>query len=155
MSERPWFAQNEIWGTKEEESFLKFFDQVIENLKERYYQIAVLRNERHFKIFNFDDGQAFEPDFVMFLREKKTKKEILYQIFVEPKGDQFLDEDGLFTKGREGWKEKFLLQIADKHKLNLDDFKVQNTDFKLVGLPFYNEGLKERFEESFHEMVKI
>ena len=152
LSERSWFAQNEIWGTQEEESFLKFFDQVVENLKEKYYQIAVLRNEGHFKIFNFDDGQAFEPDFVMFLKEKKTKKEVLYQIFVEPKGDQFLDEDGLFVKGREGWKEKFLLQIADKHKLDLNDFKVQNVNFRLVGLPFYNEGLKERFEESFHKL---
>ncbi|KKW33613.1 MAG: Type III site-specific deoxyribonuclease [Parcubacteria group bacterium GW2011_GWA2_53_21] len=154
LSDRPWFAQNEIWGTKEEELFLKFFDEVAENLKQRYNQIAVLRNERHFKIFNFDDGQAFEPDFVMFLKERKTKKEVLYQIFVEPKGDQFLDEDGLFAKGRDGWKEKFLLQIVDKFKLNFNDFKVQNMEFKLIGLPFYNEGLKERFEESFHELVK-
>lgn len=154
LPECTWFAQNEIWGTKEEESFLKFFDEVVANLKQKYDQIAVMRNERHFKIFNFDDGAAFEPDFVLFLKEKKTKKEVLYQVFVEPKGDQFLDEDGQFAKGREGWKEKFLLQIADKFQLTLDDFKVQNTDFKLIGLPFYNEGLKERFEESFHELVR-
>lgn len=153
LSERPWFAQNEIWGTNEEESFLRFFDGVVENLKRKYDQIAVVRNERHFKIFNFDDGQAFEPDFVMFLKEKKTKKEVMYQIFVEPKGDQFLDEDGLFSKGREGWKEKFLLQIAEKYKIKSDTFKALDGDFKLLGLPFFNENLKARFEENFNGMV--
>lgn len=153
LPECAWFTQNEIWGTKEEESFLRFFDDVVATLKQKYDQIAVLRNERHFKIFNFDDGAAFEPDFVLFLKEKKKKREVLYQVFVEPKGDQFLDEDGQFAKGREGWKEKFLLKIADKFQLTLDDFKTQNTDFKLIGLPFYNEGLKEQFEESFHKIV--
>lgn len=150
---RQWFAQNEIWGTKEEESFLKFFDTVAEDLKKKYSQLAVVRNERHFKIFNFDDGRPFEPDFVLFLRDKKTKKEMLYQVFIEPKGDQFLDEDGLFQKGKEGWKENFLLQIADKYRLDLDHFKIQNKDFKLIGLSFYNEGLKERFEEVFEKQL--
>ena len=151
---RKWFAQNEIWGTSEEESFLNFFDEVAENLKKKYSQFAVMRNERYFKIFNFEDGQPFEPDFVLFLKEKKTEKELLYQVFVEPKGDQFLDEDGLFEKGKEGWKEKFLIQIAEKHKLKLDDFKIKNKKFKLIGLPFYNDGLKERFEEGFNKMLK-
>lgn len=154
LENRKWFAQNEIWGTSEEESFLKFFDEVEENLKKKYSQFAIMRNERHFKIFNFEDGQAFEPDFVLFLKEKKTKKEILYQVFIEPKGSQYLDEDGLFAKGKEGWKEKFLMQIAEKYKLNLDDFKIENKEFKLIGLPFYNEDLKERFEESFSELIK-
>ena len=48
---------------------------------------------------------------------------------------------------------KFLLKIADKFQLTLDDFKTQDTDFKLVGLPFYNEGLKERFKEGFHQLI--
>lgn len=151
---RSWFAQNEIWGTGEEESFLKFFDETADNLKKKYDQVAVMRNEKHFKIFNFDDGQPFEPDFILFLKEKKTKKELLWQVFIEPKGDQFLDEDGGFQKGKEGWKEKFLLHIVEKYKLDLEKFTMQNKDFKLVGLPFYNEGLKEKFEESFNELIK-
>lgn len=151
---RGWFAQNEIWGTGEEESFLKFFDETVDSLKKKYEQVAVMRNEKHFKIFNFDDGQPFEPDFVLFLREKKTKKELLWQVFIEPKGNQFLDEDGEFQKGKEGWKEKFLLQIAENYNLDLGKFTIQNKDFKLVGLPFYNEDLKEKFEESFNELIK-
>ncbi|MFA7319520.1 MAG: DEAD/DEAH box helicase family protein [Parcubacteria group bacterium] len=154
LSARSWFAQNEIWGTGEEELFLKFFDETVDGLNKKYDQVAVMRNERHFKIFNFEDGQPFEPDFVLFLKEKKTKKELLWQVFIEPKGDQFLDEDGGFQKGKEGWKEKFLLQIADKYKLDLDKFKIENKDFKLIGLPFFNESLKEKFEKSFFELVK-
>lgn len=154
LSERKWFAQNEIWGTREEESFLKFFDEAVESFKKKYSQVALMRNENHFKLFNFSDGQPFEPDFVLFLKEKKTQKELLYQVFIEPKGDQFLDEDGGFEKGKEGWKERFLLQIAEKYKLDLDNFKIENKNFKLIGLPFFNEGLKEKFEERFYKAVK-
>ena len=38
-----------------------------------YDGIYLVRNERHFKIYNFDDGQAFDSDFVLFLREKSSR----------------------------------------------------------------------------------
>ena len=60
-------------------------DRQIDILKEKYEGIYLIRNERHFKIYSFSEGQAFEPDFVLFLQEKNG--DILsYQIFIEPKG---------------------------------------------------------------------
>lgn len=148
---KEWFAQNEIWGTTEEEDFMKFFDLVVNELKKKYSDIGLIRNEQHFKIYSFNEGFAFSPDFVLFLTEKKSKKEVVYQIFIEPKGDLFLDKNKQFEESQEGWKQKFLLDIEKKHKT---DLKIENKDFKLIGLRFYNQGntnpnLKETFEEDF------
>ncbi|PIR46876.1 MAG: type III deoxyribonuclease [Candidatus Vogelbacteria bacterium CG10_big_fil_rev_8_21_14_0_10_45_14] len=154
FSTRDWFAQNEIWGTSEEESFLRFIDETITKLKRKYQDIALLRNEQFFKIYSFENGEPFYPDFVLFLTEKKTKQEVMYQIFVEPKGDGSLDEDSQFEKSKEGWKQEFLLEIERDNGLDLDIFKIENKEFRLIGLPFFNEGqvniaLREKFEEVF------
>lgn len=147
FSSRDWFAQNEIWGTSEEESFLRFIDEAITKLKKKYKDIALLRNEQFFKIYNFENGEPFYPDFVLFLTEKKTKQEVMYQIFVEPKGDYLI----LYDK----WKEDFLLQIEKNFKVDLE---IKNKDFRLIGLPFFNEGqmnsaLHKKFEEVFNKII--
>lgn len=155
LSDKKWFAQNEIWGTSEEESFVSFFDTVATKLEEKYEEIGLLRNEQHFKVYSFNEGLAFSPDFALFLKEKKSKKEVIYQVFIEPKGDQFLDKDGKFDLSQEGWKQKFLMEIEKVGKVEL---KFENKDFKLFGLPFFNEGntnrkLKDIFEESFNTKI--
>lgn len=155
LEEFDWFAQDRLWGTSEEEAFVKFMHDSIDELKQKYASVVLIRNEQFFKIYNFEDGDAFSPDFVLFLTDKKTKKEIGYQIFVEPKGDGLIDENNRFEKSKEGWKQKFLLQIEKEHEVN---FKLKNKDFKLIGLPFYNEGkknpeLRDEFEEVFKDKI--
>ncbi len=155
FSSREWFAQNEIWGTSEEESFLRFIDETVTKLKKKYQDIALLRNEQFFKIYSFADGEPFYPDFVLFLTEKKTKQEVMYQIFIEPKGDQFLDAQNTFEQSKEVWKQKLLIEIAKNHTV---DLKLENKDFRLIGLPFFNEGqvnsvLREKFEEVFEKQL--
>jgi len=155
FSSRDWFAQNEIWGTSEEEAFLRFFDEAVSKLKKKYRDIALLRNEQFFKIYNFADGEPFYPDFVLFLTEKKTKQEIVYQVFIEPKGNQFLDAQNTFEQSKEGWKQKLLIEIEKSHTV---DLKLENKDFRLIGLPFFNEGqvngaLREKFEEMFNKQM--
>src|SRR3989339_718047 len=155
FSSRDWFAQNEIWGTSEEESFLRFIDETITELQQKYQDVALLRNEQFFKIYSFENGEPFYPDFVLFLTEKKTKQEVMYQIFVEPKGDQFLDAQNTFEQSKEGWKQKLLIEIEKNHTV---DLKIENKDFRLIGLPFFNEGqvnsaLREKFEEVFEKKL--
>jgi len=155
FSSRDWFAQNEIWGTSEEESFLRFIDETVTKLKKKYQDIALLRNEQFFKIYSFENGEPFYPDFVLFLTEKKTKQEVMYQIFIEPKGDQFLDAQNTFEQSKEGWKQKLLIEIEKSHTV---DLKIENKDFLLIGLPFFNEGkvnnaLREKFEETFDKKL--
>ncbi|MCD6412858.1 MAG: type III deoxyribonuclease, partial [Elusimicrobia bacterium] len=147
LSSKDWYAQTGLYGTSEEKDFIKFIDAFIERLQRKYSDIALLRNERFFQIFDFDDGRAFEPDFILLLK-KRNHKISIYQIFIEPKGNQFKDNKGGFENSKEGWKQKFLLEIEKNAITNL---KLENKRFKLLGLPFYNEKLKKDFKEALEK----
>ena len=144
LAEKDWYAQNKFYGTDEEQKFISFIDGFIEKLRQRYSDIALLRNEKFFQVFDFDEGRPFEPDFIMILK-KRNKVISIYQIFIEPKGDQFKDNQGRFENSKEGWKQDFLLALENKAET---DLKSENKYFKLIGLPFYNEKLKKEFEEA-------
>ncbi|MDI6883470.1 MAG: type III deoxyribonuclease, partial [Patescibacteria group bacterium] len=149
LAEKDWYAQNEFYGTDEEQNFINFIDGFIEKLRQKYSDIALLRNEKFFQVFDFNEGRPFEPDFIMILK-KRNKVISIYQIFIEPKGDQFKDNQGRFEKSKEGWKQEFLLKMEGKADT---DLKLENKYFKLVGLPFYNEKLKKEFEEALENKI--
>lgn len=149
LADKDWYAQNDLYGTSEERDFIKFIDEAIEKLRQKYSEIALLRNERFFQVFDFDEGRAFEPDFIMILK-KRNRAISIYQIFIEPKGDQFKDSQGKFENSKEGWKQKFLLGMEEKADT---DLKLENKHFKLMGLPFYNEKLKKDFEEALENKI--
>jgi len=149
LAKKNWYAQNEFYGTDEEQKFISFIDGFIEKLRERYSDIALLRNEKFFQVFDFNEGRPFEPDFLMILK-KRNKVISIYQIFIEPKGDQFKDKHGKFKDSKEGWKEDFLLELENRAET---DLKLENKYFKLIGLPFYNENLKKEFEEAIKKKI--
>jgi type III restriction enzyme len=149
LAQKDWYAQNEFYGTDEEQKFIKFIDGFIGKLRQKYSDIALLRNEKFFQVFDFDEGRAFEPDFIMILK-KSNKVTSIYQLFVEPKGNQFKDKQGRFENSKEGWKQDFLLMLENRAET---DLKLENKHFKLVGLPFYNEELEEEFEEALENKL--
>jgi len=149
LADRDWYAQTGFYGTDEEQNFISFIDGFIEKLRQKYSDIALLRNEKFFQVFGFEDGGVFEPDFIMLLKRRNHVVSI-YQIFIEPKGNQFKDRRGKFEDSKEGWKQKFLLELETKADT---DFKLENTKFKLIGLPFYNEQLKREFEEALESKI--
>jgi type III restriction enzyme len=65
------------------------------------------------------------------MTEQGTQKEIVYQLFIEPKGEPYL----LLDK----WKEDFLEDIETEQRVEL----FQTKEYKLIGMPFYNKTLKE------------
>ena len=108
-----------------------------------YDEVFLIRNERHFKIYNFDDGRALEPDFVLFLVNNKKENYDHYQVFVEPKGGHLLQQDE--------WKEKFLLSLQ---KENLVEQLWRDKKYIIWGMPFYNEVLrKEQFENGLQQLL--
>lgn len=144
LSNRDWFAFNENYGTSEEKYLVKYIDEMIEDLQQRYDEVYLVRNERHFRIYSFDDGRPFEPDFVLFLKRKEEQINLTYQVFIEPKGDHLLEKDE--------WKENFLKQLKDRHHI---DQVWQGKHFTLWGLPFYNNNLAHtEFEPAFEELLK-
>ena len=67
---------------------------------------------------------------VLFLKKEVEKKFIFYQIFIEPKGQHLIKNDS--------WKQDFFMQIEKEYKL---ETVFENKEYKLVGMPFYNETL--------------
>ena len=147
VAEADWYIYDENYGTSEEKYFIKYIEQVLELLKQKYTDIYLLRNEKLFKIYNFKDGSAFEPDFVLFMKEKKTEKKLSYQLFIEPKGDGYIANDQ--------WKEDFLNEINIKAKVKKVELLYEDDKFKIFGLPFYNYQTRHKFETKFKEVLKV
>jgi type III restriction enzyme len=142
VSAKDWFAFNTIYGTSEEKSFVRMLDRQMQKLQAQYEQIYLLRNEGHFAIYNYADGQAFQPDFVLFLREKGGKL-LIYQLFIEPKGRHLKEHDR--------WKETFLEEITKDFggkALTFEDRK-----YRLTGVPFYNNEDENRFRASLESVL--
>ena len=146
VSDKKWYVFNANYGTSEEKAFVRTLDAQIGELKEKYDGIYLVRNERHFKIYNFDDGQAFEPDFVLFLREKNGNT-LIRQIFIEPKGK--------YLQKYEKWKADFLKQIKEKFAGEVLEFKTQSRTqkYRLIGVPFYNNQDENQFRESLESVL--
>ena len=122
------------------------------NFESKYEKVFLLRNEEVYKIYDFEKGRGFQPDFLLFL--KSTKQEVYYQVFIEPKGSQFEDASGNFKDGKEGWKETFLEQITKKYN-HEPLLKHENKHYKLVGLPLYNIKNDGLFKKSINEHLSI
>lgn len=144
LSNQKWYVYDENYGTSEEKYLIKFIKDNMHLLEERYDEIFFVRNEKIFKIHRFSDGKVTEPDFVLFLKEKTRKKVIAYQIFIEAKGEHLLSDDK--------WKEDFLKEIESNYKVSV---LADNTQFKIIGLPFYNENKKFEFANEFNKKFKL
>lgn len=138
LAEKDWYVYDEHYGTKEEKQFVHFIHSMMTDLEKRYAEVRLLRNERLFKLYRFADGAALEPDFVLFLREAKGKQATIYQLFVEPKGEQLIAKDQ--------WKEDFLREVAGEYKVKT---LFENATYKISGLPFYTHEQNERFRAEF------
>ena len=145
-----WYVMDDFTCTNEEVGLLEFVKNRILNLKEKYNEVYLLRNEEVYKIYDFEKGRGFQPDFLLFL--KGDRNNLYYQIFIEPKGGQFADKEGGFKESKEGWKEEFLQKITDKYG-NGDLLKAESKEYKLIGLPLFNKKTKNVFEEAFNEQL--
>lgn len=116
----------------------------MDDLRKIYSKIYLVRNEREFHLYSFDDGERFEPDYVLFLQKKKTDGYEQMQIFIEPKGTHLLEKDA--------WKERFLLQMKDE-AIPVKIFKDDN-DYRIWGFHFYNENTRMKdFDDDFRELL--
>jgi type III restriction enzyme len=145
VSIKEWFAFNTIYGTSEEKAFVRMLDRHIEKLKEKYESIYLVRNEGHFAIYNFSDGRTFQPDFVLFLHEKSGRS-LTYQLFIEPKGAHLTDKDR--------WKETFLKEIKEEFGNKVLKFE-DESKYRLVGVPFYNNADENIFRENLYSVFEV
>lgn len=152
MAKKEFYAQNVlIADSKLEIDFAtKQIEEVIEYLKNRGYEnIYLFRNDQDLAIYNFEDGQAFYPDFILICEYKS--KFMHYQIFIEPKGEY------IKYSPKEEAKEKLLLSLEKEALLEKDSFKFDTDKYILFGMRFFtdkdnpkdwNNELKNKFKDA-------
>lgn len=144
LSKCDWFVFNENYGTSEEKYFVRYLNTMIVDLKSVYDDVYLFRNEKHFKLYTFDDGRAFEPDFLLLLTKQEQELELTYQVFIEPKGAHLFEGDA--------WKQKFLRDLKATHKI---EQVWKSKEFIVWGLPFYNhKSSKSDFIPEFEKLLK-
>jgi type III restriction enzyme len=138
LSDKPWYVFSDCFGTSEEKYFVKYIDKIYNQLREKYDEVYLVRNERFFKLYNFDDGRALEPDFVLFLHQKSKPKSLHYQVFIEPKGGHLKETDA--------WKQNFLVSLKKEDKI---EQLWEDKKYIIWGMPFYNNSEELSFGDEF------
>lgn len=135
-----WHVFDESYGTDQEKYLIRFIHDHKDLLRKRFEEFYLVRNEKMVTIYSFDSGRAFEPDFILFLREKGNDAITTIQVFIEPKGRKLMPD--------ERWKEDFLAQIGDRFELAT---LFRGRDYIIRGLPFYNSSsaAAPMFQDSF------
>ena len=133
LSKEDWFAFEDNYGTSEEKAFVAYFKSYVDTLKKKYDKIYLIRNERQLRIYSFDGGERFEPDYVLFLRAHADIGYEQIQVFIEPKGTHLIENDK--------WKEDFLLELKSQAipVVKLAD----DNEYKIWGFHFFNQDIRE------------
>jgi type III restriction enzyme len=128
LSKENWHAYDDNFGTSEEKQFVLLMRNLIEDLRSKWDDVFLLRNEGALKIYEFNTGKAFEPDYILIANDKNIAS-VSWQIFIEPKGGHLVENDK--------WKEDFLKNISEDAEVVAEDETV-----RIVGLPFYNSDIE-------------
>lgn len=127
----PWFVYNEAIVDKLERSLIELIQGYIEELQNKYKDVYLIRSDERntkLKLHEFAGDVShyagFFPDFVLYL----ANESYIYQIYIEPKGTQLLDQDQ--------WKEDLLTSISPESV----DVIGENGQVKLYGVKFYVAG---------------
>ena len=139
VAKEPWFVFNANYGTSEEKAFVSMFAGRFESLGQKFKNIYLIRNEREIKIID-KLGRAFEPDFILFCKQKKGK-ELTYQVFIEPKGAHLFEYDK--------WKNEFLKAIGNEESI----IKIHSDEYLVTAVPFYNSESENEFKKVFEQVL--
>ena len=147
LSGEDWFAYADHYGTSEEKAFVAHFSQYVGRFQKVYDKVVLLRNERMFHLYAFDEGKRFEPDYVLILQRETEKGLEQIQVFIEPKGTQLLAGDA--------WKEAFLLSL-ERNAVAVGGEEDGCVRHRIVGLHFFNQDTrKQEFDQDLENLLKM
>lgn len=128
MKDKQWYVFNDAIVDKLEKSLIDLIGAFIERLQKKYTDIYLIRNDERntdFKLHQFSGDnlhyQGFMPDFILYLKDHNY----CYQIYIEPKGTQLLNQDQ--------WKEDLLESIRPENIQVIGE----NDQVKLYGIQFF------------------
>lgn len=130
LENEKWYVLDNFHGTDQEKELIEEIRSTIDNLKAKYKEVYLLRNEEVYKIYDFDKGTGFQPDFILFLNAGKSQ---YYQVFMEPKGEHLKEHDK--------WKNEFLKKITEKYGQD-DILTFESKKYRLIGLPYERHAKK-------------
>jgi len=140
----PWFVYNEAIVDKLERSLIELIQGYVEELQNKYKDVYLIRSDERntkLKLHEFADNVShyagFLPDFVLYL----ANESYIYQIYIEPKGTQLLDQDQ--------WKENLLTSISPESV----DVIGENGQVKLYGVKFYVAGDARQVRQSIQNIT--
>lgn len=134
MRDFDWYIYDQAIVNTWEDSLIQFINDFMLNLKEKYEEVYLIRNERQVKFIEIGGTRGFMPDFLLYLKDEAAT----YQVFIEPKGDHLRQD--------EQWKEDFMLSLTER-----DDIEVlaENRNIRLIGLKFYS--VTSEYQNEFRE----
>ena len=144
LKEDNWYILDSFSGTSEELAVIKEIRKTLDNLQDKYEKVYILRNEEVYKIYDFKEGRGFQPDFILFLKDRDEGK--YYQVFIEPKGNHLIPRDE--------WKDIFLKEITNKYGEN-DVLKYDGEKYRLIGLPLYNSTESSKFDREYRKIWQL
>ena len=145
LSKADWHAYEDCFGTSEEKHLIRYIESIFPKLAEKYHDIYLLRNEKDLKIYSFTSEDAYQPDYVLFLKKKNDNAKTDYiQIFIEPKGEHLRSTDK--------WKEDAMKQIRENADIR---FSTQSTNFNVWGMPFFTESKRHIFDTAMKQSLEI
>ena len=145
LSKADWHAYEDCFGTSEEKHLIRYIESIYLKLAEKYQDIYLLRNEKYLKIYSFTSEDAYQPDYVLFLKKKNDGAKTDYiQIFIEPKGDHLRSTDK--------WKEDAMKQIRENADIR---FSTQSTNFNVWGMPFFTESKRHIFDTAMKQYLDV
>ncbi|EGO8637148.1 type III restriction endonuclease subunit R, partial [Enterococcus faecalis] len=140
MKGKDWFVYTDAIMNRLEYAMVELMGSFIHELEAKYKQVYLIRNDEkatRYKLTEFGGPRGFMPDFILYLENE----EFVYQVFIEPKGEDREKEDA--------WKQEMLYAMNDS------DIEIigENDNVKLVGVKFYNNKNKRKFIIDLSEKI--
>ena len=144
MKDNEWFPYDYAITDQLESSLINMIGSLIKDFKKKYDNVYLIRNEEtianwslhEFKNEDIKHYEGYMPDFILVL----DNGNIIYQIYIEPKGEHLLEKDE--------WKERLLESIRPKN-INIIG---ENSDIRLYGVKFYTHGDTRGVEKELYNL---
>lgn len=144
MTGNDWFPYDYAITDQLESSLINLVGSLIDDFKQKYNNVYLIRNEEtisNWTLHEFENKdtkhyEGYMPDFILVLDDGN----IMYQVYIEPKGEQLLERDA--------WKQDLLESIRPENIKLMGE----NEDIRLYGVKFYTHGDGRGVEEELRNL---
>ena len=144
MTGNDWFPYDYAITDQLESSLINLVGSLIDDFKQKYNNVYLIRNEEtisNWTLHEFENKdtkhyEGYMPDFILVLDDGN----IMYQVYIEPKGEQLLEKDA--------WKQDLLESIRPENIKLMSE----NEDIRLYGVKFYTHGDGRGVEEELRNL---